>query len=90
MQTLRSKDTGFSCRREKLTVLDALFGHLNWSLRVRNTGFTQVLVHLVVVLLHCEKLSFLQSSAVSSVANLHIPRLAPYLVFFIVRNSLFL
>ena len=28
---------------EKLTVLKALFGHLNWSVQERNTGFTQVL-----------------------------------------------
>ncbi len=28
---------------EKLTVLDALFGHLNGSVQERNTGFTQVL-----------------------------------------------
>ena len=27
---------------EKLTVLKALFGHLNQSVRERNTGFTQV------------------------------------------------
>ena len=44
---------------EKLTVLDALFGHLNQSVRERNTGFAQVLVNLVVVFLRCEKLSFL-------------------------------
>ena len=44
---------------KKLTVLKPLFGHLNWSVRERNTGFTQVLVNLVVVFLHCEKLSFL-------------------------------
>jgi len=28
---------------EKLTVLKALFGRLNWSVRERNTGFAQVL-----------------------------------------------
>ncbi len=60
---------------EKLTVLNALFGHLNWSLRERNTGFTQVLVHLVVVFLHCEKLSFLQNCAVINFTNLQMQTL---------------
>ena len=44
---------------EKLTVLDALFGHLNWSVRERKTGFTQVLVNLVIVFLRREKFFFL-------------------------------
>ncbi len=44
---------------EKLTVLKPLFEHLNRSVRERNTGFTQALVNLVVVFLHCEKVSFL-------------------------------
>ncbi len=44
---------------EKLTVLDALFEHLNRSVRERNTGFTWALVDLVVVFLRCKKVSFL-------------------------------
>ena len=54
---------------EKLTVLNALFGRLNRSVRERNTGFTQALVDLVVVFLPCEKLSFLQNCAVFNFTN---------------------
>ena len=43
---------------EKLTVLNTLFGHLNRSVRERNTGFAQVLVNLVIIFLRHEKLSF--------------------------------
>ena len=60
---------------EKLTVLKALFGHLNWSVQERNTGFTQALVDLVVVFLPCEKLSFLQNCAVINFANLQMQTL---------------
>ena len=62
-------------KSEKLTVLEALFGHLNRSLQERNTGFTQVLVDLVVVFLHCEKLSFLQNCAVINFTNLQMQTL---------------
>ena len=55
---------------EKLTVLKALFWHLNRSLRERNTGFAQVLVDLVVVFLRRKKLSFLQNCAVIHFTNL--------------------
>ena len=54
---------------EKFNVLKALFGHLNRSLRERNTGFAQVLVNLVVVFLRREKLSFLQNRAVNDFIN---------------------
>ena len=60
---------------EKLTVLKALLGHLNRSVQERNTGFTQVLVDLVVIFLHCEKLSFSQNCAVINFANLQMQTL---------------
>ena len=69
---------------KKLTVLNALFGHLNWSVQERNTGFTQVLVDLVVVFLHCEKLSFLQNCAVINFTNLQMQMLDLVVIFFVV------
>ena len=60
---------------EKLTVLNALFGHLNRSVRERNTGFAQGLINLVVSFLHHEKLSFLQNCAVINFTNLQMQTL---------------
>ncbi len=54
---------------EKLTVLKPLLGHLNRSVRERNTGVAQVLVSLVVVFLPCEQLFFLQNCAVFNFTN---------------------
>ncbi len=88
----------FLCRKgevpvesKKLTVLDALLGRLNWSVRERNTGFTQVLVNLVIVFLRREKLSFLQNCAAINFTNLQkqVLDLVLVIVFFVVRNCLF-
>ena len=88
----------FLCRKrdvpvdsEKLTVLEALLGRLNRSVRERNTGFAQVLVNLVVVFLRREKLSFLQNCAAINFTNLKMQMLDLVLVivFYVVRNCLF-